>query len=72
MIGIDCTQLSCPEFTVPALRLIKQHGQKDKELVIKTLEERAPKKIHHLCLVHHWQMLAVAKSNNTIFIKIKL
>ena len=71
MRGIDCTKLRCPEFTVPALRLIREHGEVGKDIVIKTLEKKAPKRIQHLCLTYGWAMLAIAQKNDVIFIKIK-
>jgi TusA-related sulfurtransferase len=71
MLGLDCTQLRCPEFTVPAYRLIKKHKEAGKEIVVKTLEARAPKRIQHLCLVHEWTLLAVAEHDGMFFIKIK-
>jgi len=71
MKGVDCTALRCPEFTVPVLSLIKKHGEKGKEIVLKTLEKRAPNRIRHLCLAHDWQFIAAAEADGVIFIKIK-
>ena len=71
MIGIDCTALKCPEFTVPALRMIKAHAKTGQELVIKTYEKRGPKRIQHICTSYNWSFIASAEQNGVVFIKIK-
>lgn len=71
MKGLDCTKLRCPEFTVPALRMIKANMEQGKEMILKTLEARAPKRIQHICVSHGWSVLAVAENDGVIYIKIK-
>lgn len=71
MIALDCTHLRCPEFTVPAMRLIKQHKERGKEIVIKTHEVRAPNRVKHLCSSFDWQFVAHQTKGDTIYIKIR-
>lgn len=71
MIGIDCTHLRCPEFTVPVMRLINECKENGSSILIKTHEARAPNKVKHLCLTFDWQFVAEEKNGDTIYIKIK-
>ena len=71
MIGLDCTHLRCPEFTVPVMRLIKANAESEKEIMIKTHETRAPNRVKHLCLSFGWQFIAAAQKGDMIYIKLK-
>jgi TusA-related sulfurtransferase len=70
-VGLDCIHLKCPEFTVPALTLIKKYEEKGKSVVIKTLEKKARNRIQHLCAVHNWKLTGFAEQEGLIFIKIE-
>jgi TusA-related sulfurtransferase len=71
MIGLDCTHLRCPEFTVPVMRLIKANAEPEKEVIIKTHEKRARNRVEHLCVSFGWQFIAAVEEGDIIYIKLK-
>ena len=54
MVGIDATNIFCPDFTVPVMSLIKKHVKPGQQGVIKTKEARSVKRLAHLCASNGW------------------
>ena len=71
MKGIDATEVFCPEFTTPVIRLIKKHLTKGELGVIKTKEERAVKRLQHICASHDWSLLGYKKQSDTYYILVQ-
>lgn len=71
-VGIDATDVYCPEFTTPVLSLIKKLVKPGQSAVIKTREERAFKRLQHICASHDWTVIAYMEKNSIYFIQIKI
>lgn len=74
MISLDCTELRCPEFTVPVMRLIKEqikNAQHTLDIVIKTYEKRAPLRVEHLCGSFGWTYEQSVEQGDAVYIRIR-
>jgi TusA-related sulfurtransferase len=69
-VGIDATDIRCPEFTTPVISLIKKLVKKGEGAVIKTLEERALKRIQHFCLAFEWEVTGYMEKDGIFYIAI--
>ena len=69
--GIDATNIRCPEFTGPVLRLIKKIGA-HKQCVIKTKETHALKRLTHLCEVYQWNVIGYQLQGEVHFIAVQI
>jgi hypothetical protein len=69
-IGIDATEVFCPEFTTPVISLINKLVKKGEQAVIKTLETRALKRIQHICLSYDWTVTGYMEKDGFYYIAI--
>ena len=70
LIGIDATDLFCPEFTTPVLSLIKKLVPVGGSAVIKTKEEKGLKRIQHICSSFDWSVTAFMEKDAIFYIQI--
>lgn len=71
-VGIDATDVFCPEFTTPVISLIKKLVKKGGSAVIKTLEERGLKRVQHICLAHDWKVTGYMVKDDIFYIAISV
>ncbi|MFT5852636.1 MAG: hypothetical protein ACI87J_002614 [Colwellia sp.] len=69
-IGIDATDIFCPEFTTPVISLIKKLVSPGNEAVIKTQEKMGLKRLQHICAVHEWKVTAFMEKDGVFYIAI--
>lgn len=71
-IGIDATELFCPEFTSPVMSLIKKHVAPGNRAVIKTKESRGLDRLKHLCASFDWLVVGYKHVGDTYYIAISV
>lgn len=69
-IGIDATDVFCPEFTTPVIALIKKLVTKGGNAVVKTFEHRALLRMQHICLSHDWKVTGYMEKDGVFYIAI--
>jgi hypothetical protein len=70
LIGIDATELFCPEFTTPVLSLINRLVPTGKNAVIKTKEHRGLTRIQHICASYDWNVTGYMEKEGIFYIAI--
>lgn len=71
LVGIDATDVFCPEFTTPVISLIKRKVPIGGGAVIKTKEKKGLKRIQHICASFDWAVIAFMEQDDIFYIQIQ-